>query len=361
MGEGGLLLSVYFGERDRAGGALLADALMDLYARAGVRAALLLRGVEGFGFRHALQTERLLTLSEDLPVVALAIDRRERIEALLDDVRELSRHGVITLERARLLGPGETPAPATALPAGSGELKLTLLTTRHRSVNGVPAYVRAVAELRRHGLAGASVLLGVDGSEQGERRRARLFARNSEVPLLISAVGEAGRVGAALPALAEMLDGPSMLLERTRVCKRDGRLLADIGDAAAPEDASGLGWWQKLVVQTGELAPYERRPIHSELVRRLRLEGAAGATAMRCQWGFAGDHAPHGERFWSLRRHVPVTTVVLDTPERMRSWFAIVDEMTSHTGLVTSELVPALRAAAPGVVHGGLALAAPRE
>ena len=358
MGEDGVILSVYFGERDHTEGGLLADALMDLYARAGVRAAVLLRGVEGFGIRHALQTERLLTLSEDLPVVALAIDRQERIDAVLEDVRSLSRHGVITLERARLLGAGESGQPPQ--PAEGGELKLTILTARHRRTDGAPAHVRAVDELRRHGLAGALVLLGVDGSLRGERHRARLLARNSEIPLLISAVGEAARVGAALPRLAEMLDGPPMLLERTRVCKRDGTLLGDVGDALPPADPSGLGWWQKLVVQTGELTRHEQHPIHSALVRRLRAEGAAGATAMRGQWGFSGDHAPHGERFWSLGRHVPVSTVVLDTPERMRRWFPIVDEVTARTGLVTSELVPALRAAAPGIVHGGLELAAPR-
>jgi hypothetical protein len=34
--------------------------------------------------------------------------------------------------------------------------------------------------------------------------------------------------------------------------------------------------------------------------------------------------------------------VLLDTPANMRRWFAIVDEMTAETGLVTSEVVPAL-------------------
>jgi hypothetical protein len=55
---------------------------------------------------------------------------------------------------------------------------------------------------------------------------------------------------------------------------------------------------------------------------------------------------------------VPVLTLLLDTPENMLRWFAIVDQMTSETGLVTSEIVPALRAAGPGIEHGGLALAA---
>ena len=94
--------------------------------------------------------------------------------------------------------------------------------------------------------------------------------------------------------------------------------------------------------------------------RRLRREGAAGATALRGQWGYHGDHLPHGEAFWSIRRRVPVLTMLLDTPANVRRWFAIVDEMTREGGLVTSELVPALRAAGPGVEHGGLALAARR-
>jgi PII-like signaling protein len=60
-----------------------------------------------------------------------------------------------------------------------------------------------------------------------------------------------------------------------------------------------------------------------------------------------------------LARHVPVLTVALDTPQNMGRWFEIVDEVTAETGLVTSEVVPALRTAGPGLEHGGLELAAP--
>ena len=47
---------------------------------------MLLRGSEGFGRPHRLRTDRLLSLSEDLPIVSIAIDRRERIEATLERV-----------------------------------------------------------------------------------------------------------------------------------------------------------------------------------------------------------------------------------------------------------------------------------
>ena len=49
MNEDCLKLTVYFGERERAGGAFLADALVDLFARHDFQTSVLLRGAEGFG------------------------------------------------------------------------------------------------------------------------------------------------------------------------------------------------------------------------------------------------------------------------------------------------------------------------
>ncbi|MCW3057679.1 MAG: hypothetical protein JWO21_1648, partial [Solirubrobacterales bacterium] len=91
MAQEGLKLSAYAGERDRAGGRLLADALMEIFARHRIHASALFRGIEGFGIKHRLQTERLLTLSEDLPVLATAVDGRARIEEVMAEVASVSR------------------------------------------------------------------------------------------------------------------------------------------------------------------------------------------------------------------------------------------------------------------------------
>jgi PII-like signaling protein len=332
----GLRLSAYMGERDHVAGRLACDVLLDAWAKAGVGAGVLLRGVEGFGLRHRLHTEQLLTLSEDLPVVAVAFDERGRIEELVEPTLALMRHGLTTLEPTALLG-GER--------AGE-ELELTLLGDR-----GAP-YVDAVEALRHAGLAGARVLLGVDGVVHGERLRARFLRRNMRVPVLMSGVGAAA-------AIARVLASPPqgfvpLALTPVRICKRDGALLA-----RPPEPPVGTACWQQLVVQTGERDVHERRPVHGALVRRLRHEGAAGATALRALWGYGGEHPPHGERMWSLTRDVPVCTVVCDTPDAIQRWFDVVDELTAGTGLVTSALVPELRAAAPGgIEHGGLSVRA---
>ena len=58
-----------------------------------MQASILLRGIAGFGPGRHLHTDRQLTLSEDLPLVSVAVDRRERIERALADVEALGLGG----------------------------------------------------------------------------------------------------------------------------------------------------------------------------------------------------------------------------------------------------------------------------
>lgn len=353
MNDDCLKLTTYFGERDRADGRFLADAFSDIYARHELETSLVMRGIAGFGVKHHLRTDRLLTLSEDLPLVSVAVDTRARIETALADVERLRFDGLVTLERARLLT-GRVTAPQ--LPwGGEAQTKLTAYVGRHERLGGRPAYDALVAMLHERGIAGATVLLGVDGTAHGVRERARFFGRNPAVPLMIIAVGDTARIVGVLPDLAALMPRPLLTLERVAVCKRDGVRLTE---PPLPEtDASAAGVWQKLMIYTSEPAQRDGHPLHLLLVRRLRAAGAAGVTCLRGIWGYHSDHRPHGDRFWQLRRRVPVVTVVVDTPPRIREWFRIVDEVTAEAGLVTSEMVPAFRATGPGIETGGLRLA----
>ena len=354
MNEDCRKLTVYLGERDRSDGRYVADLFTDIYARHELQVSVLMRGVEGFGRKHHLRTDRLLTLSEDLPLVSVAVDTRARIAAALADLDQIRFRGLVTLERARML---TGRIEAVRLPVELHEAtKLTVYVGRQERVGSTPAYEAVVSLLHREGVAGATVLLGVDGTSHGVRERAHFFGRNAAVPSMVIAVGDGRRIEALLPELGAMLARPLITLERVRVCRRDGRKLAE--PVRLPDsDPAGLGVWQKLMVYAGEQSRHRGHPLHHVLIRRLREAGAAGATSLRGIWGYHGDHPPHGDSFWQLRRRVPVVTVLVDTPERMARWFAVVDEVTDETGLVTSEMVPAFRATGPDLSHGGLRLA----
>jgi PII-like signaling protein len=349
--EEALKLTTYFGERQRVDGRFLADAQLDLFGRHGVATSVLMRGAEGFGLKHHMRSDRLLSLSEDLPLVSVAVDTRPRIEAVLDELRPVQRTGLITLERARMLRDGLGPV---TLPEELHEAtKLTVYVGRQERVYRVPAFVAVCDLLHRRGIAGATVLLGVDGTAHGHRRRARFLSRNADVPMMIIAVGAGDRIGRVLPELGALLERPLVTLERVRVCKRDGELIAP-PQALPGADDRGLPLWQKLMVYTSEGSLHDGRPVHRAIVQRLRRSGARGATALRGVWGFAGDHTPHGDRLFQLGRRVPVLTVVVDTPERIAASFAVVDELTGAHGVVSSEMVPALGGADR---DGGLGLA----
>jgi uncharacterized protein len=83
-------LSIYLGESDKA-----SDTHKPLYAEiirlareAGLAGASVFHGVEGFGKSSLVHTTRLLSMSEDLPVLIIIVDSAERVESflpLLDD------------------------------------------------------------------------------------------------------------------------------------------------------------------------------------------------------------------------------------------------------------------------------------
>jgi PII-like signaling protein len=356
VNEDCLKLTAYFAERDRSGGQFLGDALLAVCERHGLATSILLRGAEGFGYHQVLQTDRLLSLSEDLPMVLAAVDARPRIEAALPEIGAAAEHGLLTLERARLLS-GEV-GPVTVPEELHEATKLTVYCGRHERVGGRPAFVAIVELLRRHGLFSATVLLGVDGTAHGERARARFFAVNAQVPLMIIAVGAGAELRPLLPELAGLLDRPLLTLERVRICKVDGRLLAAPHERPGTDDA-GLKTWVKLMVHADHDTLHAGRPLFFEIVRRLREARAGGATVLHGIWGYHGDRPPQGDRLLSLRRRVPATTIVIDTPERIGAWFSIIDELTDQGGVVTSELVPAFHARGAWGDAGGLSLADP--
>ena len=210
--------------------------------------------------------------------------------------------------------------------------------------------------LHRHGVLSATVLLGVDGTAHGVRERARFFGRNAQVPLMIIAVGHGAELSALLPEIAALLERPLLTLERVRVCKVDGRRLAEPHQVSEPDEA-GLATWVKLMVHADHDTRHAGRPLYVEIVRRLRQAKASGATVLHGIWGYHGERPPQGDKLLSLRRHVPTTTIVIDTPERIGQWFEIIDELTDEAGVVTSELVPAFHARGEWGDAGGLRLA----
>ena len=222
-----LKLTAYFGERQRAVADLrrpsfLADAMLDLFDTREIAASVMMRGIASFGPRHVLRTDESLSLSEDPPVAIAAVDAEAKISSLLDDVVTMTGRGLVTLERARLVGGDDDVVDDGT----ADKVKLTLYVGRQERIGGLPAY-RAVCDLLyRLGFASGAAFLGVDGTAHGERYRAHFFSRNVNVPMMIVSIGTAAQVSAAIAEIGTATTNPLLTVERVRLCKRDGDLFA---------------------------------------------------------------------------------------------------------------------------------------
>jgi PII-like signaling protein len=348
-----LKLSVYFGESLAAGPDLACDALMGSLARHDLACSVLLRGVEGYGINRRIHAERFPDVSTDLPLLAMAVGRRDNVVATLADVDAAVPRGLVTFETA-VLATGADVADAD-FPDGPGRAaKLTLYCRAgERSRGGGLAYREAVALLRRTGATGAIVLRGVDGSLGGRRGRARLFGSGGGSPVVIISVGPAAVLRRSLPALHEVLAEPVATLEPIAQVKHDGGVLEPPTvphEAAISRDA-----WQTIRVYTRRTSHFHGRPIYTELTRRLRMAGAAGATTILGDWGFSSDEHPHGDRFGRIASHRPTYTVYIDRPDRVAEMWPLIDEVTAEHGIVTSLVVPGYRERAGDTEHGSLA------
>jgi PII-like signaling protein len=340
-----LRLTSYFGERRRTGHDLTGNALLDLYVGKEIAASVLLRGTRGFGLRQHLRTDRSLTLSEDLPLLTVAVDARPRIEAVLEQTLAINSPGLVTVEPVCLLDGDGNLGSLSAGP--QDDVKLTVHLSRHDQAYQVAAFEAICDLLYRRCIAGATALLGVDGTSWGRRQRPRFLSRQAERPMMVIAVSSWDEVVRVLPDVKGLLRHPLLTLEPVRVCKRDG-LFVGVPDRSPGTGEHGMDLWQKLTVYTSQAALHEGQPVHRTLARRLLAAGINGVTTLRGVWGYHGEHPPHGDSALRLGRHVPAVTIVIDTPRRIPAAFAVIDELTAERGLVTSQNVPAIRVPAPG-------------
>lgn len=96
-------LTIYLGESDRSGGGPLSSEIVRRARAAGLAGATVLRGIEGFGASSVIHTTRLLTMSEDLPVVVVLIDSPERMAGFLPHLDDLITEGLVVREEVEVV------------------------------------------------------------------------------------------------------------------------------------------------------------------------------------------------------------------------------------------------------------------
>jgi hypothetical protein len=97
------LMRIHIGESDKWRGKPLYQAIIEMLRAEKFAGVTVLRGVGGYGSSSHYHTDKVLRLSQDLPVLIEVVEYSERIETILPRLDEMIGGGLITLEKVRVI------------------------------------------------------------------------------------------------------------------------------------------------------------------------------------------------------------------------------------------------------------------
>jgi PII-like signaling protein len=97
------MLRIFIGENDQYKGKPLYEQIVLKARELNMSGATVLRGILGFGASSRIHAAKLLTLSEDLPIVVEIVDSEENIDKIMPFIDETVEEGLVTIEKMRII------------------------------------------------------------------------------------------------------------------------------------------------------------------------------------------------------------------------------------------------------------------
>ena len=98
-----LQLSVFLNETARVDDMPLHELIVRRLLHSHIAGATVLRGVMGFGRHGHVHRTRLFGVSDDRPIVIIAVDDAGRIRAILPEIKQLLPDGLVTVQEVEVL------------------------------------------------------------------------------------------------------------------------------------------------------------------------------------------------------------------------------------------------------------------
>jgi PII-like signaling protein len=101
------LLRIFLGESDKLNGRPVYEEIVLKAREAGLAGTTVIKGIMGFGANSIIHTSKILTLSEDLPLVIEIVDELAKIENFIPTINQIFESanvgGLVTIEKAEVI------------------------------------------------------------------------------------------------------------------------------------------------------------------------------------------------------------------------------------------------------------------
>lgn len=216
--------------------------------------------------------------------------------------------------------------------------KVVIYVGEDHQFHGQSVYSAILDFLFYRGVSGANVVRGVAGFGADHHLHTMRIERLTEnLPIKIEFIESPEKVEELLPKLHEMVGTGMIEMQDTTVLK-PSELSGREAPRAAPPALRREGKAKLMRIFVGENDKWNGKPLHRALIESMRANEIAGVTVYQGVLGYGANRRIHKETTLNLSHDRPIMLSVVDTEERLRAFFPILDGMVQQGLVVLSDV-----------------------
>lgn len=215
------------------------------------------------------------------------------------------------------------------LNSGSAK-KVAVYVIEGDQYHGSPVYTAILDFLFYKGISDATVTRGIAGFGADHKlHTTRLLDLADKMPVKVEFIESGEKVDEILPKLTEIARGGLIEIHDTMVIRSGGVKPERIEPIAIKRQGKA----KMMRILIGEHDEWNGKPLHLAIVEGLRANDIAGVTVYRGILGYGANRRMHKDSTLHLSHDAPILLSVVDTEEKLRAFFPVLDQMVKQ-GLV---------------------------
>jgi PII-like signaling protein len=216
--------------------------------------------------------------------------------------------------------------------------KVIIYVGEDSKYHGQSAYSAILDFLFYRGVSGASVVRGFAGfGADHHLHTTRIEALTGNLPIKVEFIESPQKVKELLPKLRDMVSTGLIEVQDTTVIKPSEVSQKGKQQPSTPALRSE-GKAKLMRIFIGENDKWNDKPLHKALMESMRANDVAGVTVYHGILGYGANRRIHKDTALHLSHDRPIMLSVVDTEEKLRAFFPILDSMVQQGLVVLSDV-----------------------
>ncbi|MGH9748227.1 MAG: DUF190 domain-containing protein [Candidatus Acidiferrales bacterium] len=216
--------------------------------------------------------------------------------------------------------------------------KVSIYVGEDHQYHGQSLYSAILDFLFYRGISGANVVRGIAGFGADHHMHTMKIERLTEnLPIKIEFIESPEKVEELLPKLHGMVGTGLIEIQDTTVVKPSEASKKELSSSSIPS-LRREGKAKLMRIFVGENDKWHGKPLHKALVESLRANDIAGVTVYQGILGYGANRRIHKETALNLSHDRPMVLSVVDTEEKLRAYFPVLEGMVQQGLVVLSDV-----------------------